>query len=187
MLAPVPLHELVDLFVGRPSIEAPLDREREHRDRHRRRIGVDGAHAAVAELSRSGARTLERPRELRRDVHREDPLVRAELLVGREEVARGGLRRRRQLGCRPQALVERRRCQVDAVLEAVGTEVDVERDDTPVRKPLLRVREVGGRVEDDRRVPGVQSHALPFAALFTASTITSSSWSFVRHAAAPAS
>src|SRR4051812_19941675 len=115
---------------------------------------------------------------------RENALVRTELLVHGEEVARRRLRGRRQLAARAQALVEVVRRQVDAVAVALGAEVDVERNDTPVREVLARVGEIRRRVEDDRRVLGREVHE---AACSIAATISSSSWSFVRQAAAPAS
>ena len=38
-------------------------------------------------------------------------------------------------------------------------EPDIERNHAPVRKALVRLREIGGRVEDDRRVLRCQRHA----------------------------
>jgi hypothetical protein len=61
----------------------------------------------------------------------------------------GGRRRRAGLG---EPTVELLGGQVDVVAIALPVEVDVERYDAPVRKPLGRLREVGRRVEDDRGV-----------------------------------
>src|SRR3954462_8924053 len=103
---------------------------------------------------------------------RENALVRTELLVHGEEVARRRLRRRRQLAARTQALVEVTRRQGDAVAGGLRAEVDVQRNDAPVREVLARVGEVGSGVEDDRRVVGSEVHA---AACSIAATISSSS------------
>jgi hypothetical protein len=184
VLPQVTRNELVDLLVARASLEPPLDCEREHRDRDRRRLRVERADTSVPELGRGGSGTLERSRQIRRDVQREDALVRAELLVDGEKVGRGRLRRRRQLARRTEPLVELAGGELDAVLVALGAEGDVEGHDAPVRKPLARIWEVCGRVEHDRGVRRRQPHA---AARLSASTITSSSWSFVRQSAAPAS
>src|SRR2546429_2312824 len=98
------------------------------------------------------------PRELPRDVHREDPLVAGQLLVGGQEVARRRLRGRRGLRRGLQPLVEGGRRELDVVAIALVTEAHVERDDTPVWEALRRLREVGGRVDDERRVRGGQGH-----------------------------
>ena len=88
------------------------------------------------------------------------------------------------VGAEEQPLVELARREIDAVPEALRAEVDVERHDAPVDEAVARVGEVRRRVEHDRRVQRGEVHG---AACFSASTISSSSWSFVRHAAAPAS
>ena len=87
--------ELVDLVVGRLSIEPALNREPEHRDRRRRAFGIDDAHL-VTKLHRCGPRTLVRAGERSREVEGVDALVAAQLFVRREEVARSRLGRRRQ-------------------------------------------------------------------------------------------
>ena len=58
-LPPVALDERVDLLVARAAFEPPLDREREHRDRRRRGLGVDGSHAPTAQLGRGSLRARE--------------------------------------------------------------------------------------------------------------------------------
>ena len=142
----------------RAALEPALDREPEHRDRRRRGLGVDDAHL-VAELRGGRARALERAGELRGDLQRVDPLVARELLVGGEEIARRRLRGRRQLGHGAQPRIELLRADLDVVAPALVAEADVERHHPPVREALLRLREVGGRVEDDRRVRGGEVHA----------------------------
>ncbi len=158
-LAAVPLDERVDLFVGRAALEPPLDRQGEHRDRRRGRLGVDRTHDAVPELGRGPFRTCEGAGDPRGHVQREDPFERAEILVAGEEVAGRRLRRRGKDRRVAEACVELRRIDVDAVAEAVGAEVDVERHHAPVREALRGVGQVGGRVEDDRRVLGRELHA----------------------------
>src|SRR5215471_12416715 len=120
-------------------------------------------------------------------MEREDPLVRAELLVAAEEVARRRLRGRREDARSAQPPVELGRIDVDAVAQALVAETDVERHDLPVWKAIGGVRQIGRRVEDDRRVLGGESQPATAAACRIAATISSSSWSFVRQATAPAS
>src|SRR5947209_7679308 len=183
-LAAVPVDELFDLIVGGAPLEAALDREGEHCRRRRRGLGVDRVNHAVPELSGGVHRALVRPRDLRGEMEREDPLVLNELVVTGEEVARRRLRRAREFRIGPESLVELDRGDLDAVLEAVLTEADVERHDAPVREAARGVGKVGGRVEDDRGVRRGQVHAP--AACSMAATISSSSSSLLRHATAPA-
>ena len=70
VLEPVALDERVDLFVGRAALEPPLDRERQHRDRGRRRLRVDRAHAVVAELGRGSDALWKVPDRLARGAAR---------------------------------------------------------------------------------------------------------------------
>ena len=186
VLAQIALDERVDLIVGRPALEPALNRSREHRRGNRGALGVDRSHPAVSELRGGSAGALERAGEIRCDVDREDAFVGAELLVGRQEIAGRRLRRGRQLGRRAEPLVELCGRKVDTVPVTVGPEVDVQRDDAPIRVVILRVGEICSRVDDDRRVLRGELHPAPSAARFTASTMSSSSWSFVRHAVAPA-
>ena len=78
-----------------PARAAAGPRARASRAR-RRRCPVDRAHTAVAELLGGAARALDRARQLRRHVQREDPRVAAELFVRAQEVRRRRLRRRRR-------------------------------------------------------------------------------------------
>ena len=177
----------LDFLVRRAAREQLLDREREHRDPDRGRLGVDEADPVA--LVRGGERgALERARELRGDVERVDPLVAGERVVDGEEVLRRRLRGRRQLRRRLQPVVEVVRVELDVVAEALLAEADVERDDAHVREADLGVGEVGRRVEHDRRVLAGQVHPATFAspARRIAPTITSSSWSLRRQSIAPA-
>src|SRR4029079_1754317 len=79
------------------------------------------------------------------------------------------------------------RIDVDAVAQALVAEADVERHDAPVREAFGGVRQVGRRVEDDRGVLGGELQPATAAACRMAATISSSSWSFMRQATAPAS
>src|SRR6185295_1363410 len=63
---------------------------------------------------------------------------------------------------------------------------DVERHDTHVREADLSVREIRGRVEDDRRVLAREGHRCELPALRIAETISSSGWSLRRQSTAPA-
>ena len=70
-------------------------------------------------------------------------------------------------------VLERR--DLDVVPPALVAEANVERHDAPVREPFGGVWEVGGRVEDDRRVRRGEVHASLAATLLIAATISSSS------------
>src|SRR5205823_4174710 len=105
-------------------------------------------------------------------------------LVDGEEVARRGLRGRRQIGCGLQPGVELIGLHLDVVAEALVAEADVERHDPEVREALRCVWKVGGRIEDDGGVLDAQVHAA--AARRTESTISFRSTSFVRQLTAPA-
>src|SRR5439155_26834156 len=64
-----PNDQLVDSLVRRASLEPPLDRKAEHRDRRGGRLGIDRADL-LAELGSGCRRALVRPGERRRDVQR---------------------------------------------------------------------------------------------------------------------
>ena len=149
--------ELVHLLVGRPALEPALDRERQHGDRSRRRLGVDRAHALPG-LRRRPLRALVGPGQPPGEVDGEHALVAAELLVGGQEVRRRGLRGRGRPVGLGQPPVELGRVEVDVVAEALVAEAHVQRDDAPVGEALRCLGEVGGRVEHDRRVLGGQFH-----------------------------
>src|SRR4051812_13398005 len=104
---------------------------------------------------------------------REDPLVLVQLAVTAEKVGGRRLRCARERRVALQPAVELVGGDVDAVLEALVAEEDVERDDAPVGEAVGRVGEVSGRVEDDRRVLCGQVHGA--AASTIAATIASSS------------
>src|SRR5206468_3143079 len=93
-----------------------------------------------------------------------------------------------QLLRRAQACVEVGGRELDIVAEALRAEADVQRHHAPVREALRRLRKVRGRIDDDRGVRARQFHAARApTARRIAATISSSSWSFDRHATAPAS
>src|SRR5262245_42679915 len=75
------LDERFDLLVGRAAGETSLDCVREHRERERRAPRVDDADLVASDFRRSDVGALERPRQLRGEVQRVDPLVRRKLLV----------------------------------------------------------------------------------------------------------
>ena len=108
------------------------------------------------------ARALERARELARRCAARG-CARSRRAPRRRRGSRPGV------GCevvgssvaRAQALVEVVRAELDVVAEALVAEADVQRHDAPVREALRRLGEVGGRVEDDRRVLGGQLHVRP--------------------------
>ena len=112
-------------WIARPSIAIAADALS---------VSID-AHL-VAELGRGRARTFEGAGQLRGDVQRVDPLVCVELRVGRSEVRRRRLRRRRQLVDRAEPGVELLRPDLDVVALALVAEADVERHDAPVREAL---------------------------------------------------
>src|SRR5439155_11690343 len=124
-LAAVARDESVDLLVGRAALEPPLDGETEHRDRRGGTLGVDRPHAVVTELATRSACALDRPRELARDMQREDPFVAGELVVGGEKVAGRRLRGRGRLRSGAQARVELLRRELDVVAEALVAEPHV--------------------------------------------------------------
>ena len=61
-VSPVSLDERVDLLVGRPTFEAPLDADREQGERSRHGPRVDHAHLVAPEQLRSALRARERAR-----------------------------------------------------------------------------------------------------------------------------
>ena len=150
--------ERVDLLVGRAALEPALDREAEHRDRGGRGLGVDDAHLSSPSSAAAVVALSIRAGERRREVERVDALVAAELLVGREEVARRRLRRRRQLVGSAQPRVElarvRARRSRGSSRRRSGRRAARRASSGSARAP----REVGRRVEDDRRVLGGQVH-----------------------------
>ena len=156
----VAVDQLVELVVGRPRLEPPLHGQTEHGDRGRGSLRVHHPDPAPAELLGGDASAAERARKAARDVERVDPLEPRQVLVDGEEVLRSRLRGRRQLGGGAQARVELRRPELDVVAVALVAEADVERDDAPVRETARRLGKVGGRVDDDRRVPGGQLHGI---------------------------
>src|SRR5581483_5601817 len=62
-LAPVACDELVDLLVGRASLEPPLDREREHREAGGDGAARDRAYLPPAQILAGAARALDGARE----------------------------------------------------------------------------------------------------------------------------
>ena len=123
--APEALDEGIELLVRRPALEPPLDGEREHREPGGDAARVDRPHAAVAELLGGAARALDRARQLRRQVQRENPRVAAELFVRTQKVRRRRLRRRRRGGYPAEPLVELVRAELLVVAETLVAEADV--------------------------------------------------------------
>ena len=81
----------------------------------------------------------------------EDPLVAGELFERGGEVGRRGLRALGRLVALPQEAVELGGRDVDVLAPRLSVaEAHVERDDAPARATVA-LRQVGRRVEDDRR------------------------------------
>ena len=144
------LDERVDLVVVGAAVESALDRVGED---HRAPGGdprVDDAHLAPEVLRRQlGAR--KRAGKLLGESDAEDPLVAGELFERGGEVGRRGLRALGRLVALPQEAVELGGRDVDVLAPRLSVaEAHVERDDAPARATVA-LRQVGRRVEDDRR------------------------------------
>ncbi len=121
------LDELLDLLVGRPTGEPALDRLREEAQREGHRAGVDDAHVVSAEVGRRPPGRRDRAGQLLGQVERPDSREAAveQLAVAGEEVVGCGLGRRRKRSGGREAVVERRRDDVDVVAQRDAVEEDV--------------------------------------------------------------
>ena len=154
--APKAFEQVGELLVVRPALEPSLNRFGEQDDRTRDEARVDRSGARVG--LRGDARALVGAREPGGDRQQEHAFVSVELRDRSREVARRRLGAARLFGGRAQPPVELDRLEVDVVAEELVAESDVERHDAPVRMALRRVREIGRRVQHDRRVVGSQVH-----------------------------